>query len=161
MQDLETRLSEQDPDILRLWLRWMTCTNLLTSTLRARFKEEHQTTVPRFDLLIQLEPHQDGLGAQELARRLMVTPGNITVITDQLAQEGLVVRSTPPADRRSVHIQLTEKGREHLKAMTSSYQSWLSELFSGLSAEEHGVLLSLLARLKGSLLEGMESRNDT
>ena len=47
--------------------------------------------------MAQLERHPEGLKMGELSRRLMVTGGNVTGLTDQLGSEGLVEREPIPA----------------------------------------------------------------
>ncbi len=81
----------------------LTTTNLVQAELRKRLRNEFDTTLPRFDLMAQLERHPEGLKMSELSRRLMVTGGNVTGLTDQLEKEGLVVRDADPNDRRSYH----------------------------------------------------------
>jgi hypothetical protein len=46
-------------------------------------REQFDTTLPRFDLMAQLERAPDGLQMGELSRRMMVTGGNVTGITDR------------------------------------------------------------------------------
>ena len=74
-------------------------------------RERFAITLPRFDLLAQLERNPGGLKMGELSRRLMVTSGSITGLTDQLAAEGLVERTPIPADRRAFLVRLTAKGK--------------------------------------------------
>ena len=69
--------------------------------MRLRLRERFGTTLPRFDLMAQLERHPGGLKMNELSRLLMVTGGNVTAIVDQLEKEGQVERLDEPADRRS------------------------------------------------------------
>jgi DNA-binding MarR family transcriptional regulator len=45
----------------------------------------------------------------ELSRRMMVTGGNVTGITDQLVTEGLVERAVE-GDRRAYRVRLTARG---------------------------------------------------
>ena len=85
--DHETRLSSDDHMALRLWLRLLTCSNLIETTIRRRLQQEFDLTLPRFDLLAQLD-RVDGLKMSELSRRLMVTSGNVTGIADQLERDG-------------------------------------------------------------------------
>src|SRR6059058_919890 len=100
--DMEARAHSEHPDALRLWLRLLTCTQL---------RDGFETTLPRFDLMAQLERSAEGLKMNELSRRMMVTGGNITGITDQLVTEGLVERSEVDGDRRAYRVRLTAKGR--------------------------------------------------
>ncbi|MCX7784342.1 MAG: MarR family transcriptional regulator, partial [Meiothermus sp.] len=149
--DLETRLAEDHHQAIKLWLRLLTCTNLITAEIRSRLRENFDTTLPRFDLLAQLERHPEGLRMGELSRRMMVTTGNVTGITDQLEAEGLVRREVDPRDRRSFTVKLTPKGRQVFAEMARVHEGWVIELFSGLSATEKDNLYALLGKLKGYL----------
>ncbi len=65
---------------------------MIERSIRTRLSAASRTTLPRFDLMAQLERSPDGLRMGELSRRMMVTGGNVTGITDQLVAEGLVER---------------------------------------------------------------------
>ena len=70
---------------MKLWLRLLGLhQHTIEGEIRARLRSEFDTTLPRFDLMAQLERHPEGLKMGELSRRLMVTGGNVTGITDQL-----------------------------------------------------------------------------
>jgi hypothetical protein len=73
--DLEARAHSEHPEELRLWLRLLTCTQLVEKQVRAALREQFDTTLPRFDLMAQLERAPDGLRMNELSRRMMVTWG--------------------------------------------------------------------------------------
>ena len=98
-EDRESGSRADDHRALRLWLRLLTCTQLIEGQVRGRLRERFATTLPRFDLMSQLERHPQGLKMNELSRRMMVTGGNVTGIVDQLAAEGLVERQADAADR--------------------------------------------------------------
>ena len=51
----------EHPQELRLWLRLLTCTQLIEQTLRSRLRSQFETTLPRFDLMAQLERSPGGL----------------------------------------------------------------------------------------------------
>ncbi|MGH8723741.1 MAG: MarR family winged helix-turn-helix transcriptional regulator [Burkholderiales bacterium] len=137
-----------DHSALRIWLRLLTCTQLIEKRVRAGLREEFGTTLPRFDLMAQLERHPEGLKMNELSRLLMVTGGNVTAIVDQLEKEGLVERLDEPADRRAFCIRLTRAGDKSFAEMARAHEQWVVELLSGLSRREHDELLKLLAKLK-------------
>ena len=65
--DLETRVSDEHHQSLKLWLRLLACTNLLETEVRSRLRSEFDTTLPRFDLMAQLERHAGGLKMNELS----------------------------------------------------------------------------------------------
>ncbi|CAB3801801.1 hypothetical protein LMG28688_05445 [Paraburkholderia caffeinitolerans] len=141
---------------LRLWLRLLTTTNLVQTELRRRLRSEFDTTLPRFDLMAQLERHPEGLRMTELSRRLMVTGGNVTGITDQLEKEGLVVRDADPEDRRSIAVRLTPEGRAAFDRMAAAHEQWVVEMFGGLSLDEKSKMHERLGKLKQHLRDSLE-----
>jgi DNA-binding MarR family transcriptional regulator len=142
-----------DHSALRIWLRLLTCTQLIERRVRSGLREEFGTTLPRFDLMAQLERHRDGLKMNELSRLLMVTGGNITAIVDQLEKEGLVERLDDSADRRAWLIRLTAAGEKSFTEMARAHEQWVVELLAGLTRKEHDELLKLLAKLKQHAME--------
>src|SRR6202158_3076149 len=104
--DPESRVRDAHHDTLRLWLRLFTCSQLIERAIRVRLRREFNTTLPRFDLMAQLERNPDGLKMGELSKRLMVTGGNITGVTDLLEREGLVSRVNDAQDRRAFRVKL-------------------------------------------------------
>ncbi|MGH9699507.1 MAG: MarR family winged helix-turn-helix transcriptional regulator [Candidatus Acidiferrales bacterium] len=146
--DLETRATKNDHQALRLWLRLLSCTVRMENQVRGRLRVDFETTLPRFDLMAQLERYPEGLRMSELSKRLMVTGGNITGITDQLEQEGLVVRKLDLGDRRAITVKLTETGLQRFRQMAAHHEQWIIELLGGLTQEEKQTMLVLLRKLK-------------
>ncbi|HKX37294.1 MAG TPA: MarR family transcriptional regulator [Burkholderiales bacterium] len=152
-QDRETIARADDHRALRLWLRLLTCTQLIERRVRTGLREQFATTLPRFDLLAQLERHPEGLKMNELSRLLMVTGGNVTAIVDQLEKEGLVERLDEPDDRRAFRIRLTKAGEKSFADMARAHEDWVVELLAGLTRREHDELLRLLAKVKEHAVE--------
>ena len=146
--DRESIARSEDHHALRIWLRLLTCTQLIERQVRSRLREKFATTLPRFDLMAQLERQRDGLKMNELSRMLMVTGGNITAIVDQLEHEGLVERLDDAADRRAFRIRLTRTGERTFAEMARAHEEWVVELLAGLSRREQEDLLKLLAKVK-------------
>ena len=146
--DLEARAHSEHPEALRLWLRLLTCTQLVEKQVRTNLRERFDTTLPRFDLMAQLERSPEGLKMNELSRRMMVTGGNVTGITDQLVAEGLVERIEVAGDRRAYRVRLTPKGRRIFHDMAHQHESWIVEAFSNLSDKEISTLHKLLGKVK-------------
>lgn len=155
--DLESRVTDHDHQALKLWLRLLACSTRIEDQIRQRLRQDFGTTLPRFDLLAQLERHPQGLPMRELSQRLMVTGGNVTGITDQLEAEGLVLREPHPSDRRSFTVRLTPAGKRQFKRMAATHEGWVVELLSGWSAEQKTQVYDLLAGLK-THLNGQVSR---
>jgi DNA-binding MarR family transcriptional regulator len=156
MADRETIARSDDHRALRIWLRLMTCTQMIERVVRSRLRDRFGTTLPRFDLMSQLERHPEGLKMNELSRLLMVTGGNVTAIVDQLEKEGLVERLDEPADRRAFRIRLTRAGEKTFAEMAREHEEWVVDMLSGLSRREQDDLLRLLAKAKVHALEVAE-----
>src|SRR5580658_516641 len=124
LADLETRATKDDHQALRLWLRLLSCTVRVENCVRARLRQDFGTTLPRFDLMAQLERHPDGLRMSELSKRLMVSGGNITGVTDQLEGEGMVERSLDRRDRRAITVKLTASGLKCFRVMAAQHEQW-------------------------------------
>ena len=101
--------------------------------------------------MAQLERHPQGLRMGELSRRMMVTGGNITGITDQLEQEKLVVRVPDPRDGRAYSVKLTAAGRRAFTTMAQVHEGWIAELLQDVSGDDKTVLIELLSQMKHSL----------
>ena len=90
----------------------------------------------------------------ELARRQAVSLPTVSRMIDALVREGLVTRTTDPNDRRSVALEVTQRGRELMERGRArrilQLAAELERLASGdLTALEHAV----------AALERLESGN--
>lgn len=149
--DPESRISDDHHDSLRLWLRLLTCTLMIERGVRAGLRERFAITLPRFDLMAQLERHPQGLRMGELSRRLMVTGGNVTGLTNQLVDEGLVERHAIAGDRRAHAVRLTTKGKRAFDAMAGEHERWIIGMLAGVPAADRTHLYALLGALKANL----------
>jgi DNA-binding MarR family transcriptional regulator len=149
--DLETRATKDDHQALRLWLRLLSCTVRVENHVRRGLRQEFSTTLPRFDLMAQLERYPAGLRMSDLSKHLMVSGGNVTGITDQLESEGLVVRTSDRGDRRAITVKLTPAGLKRFREMAASHERWVVELLGGLSQEDKQAMLTTLGKLKSHL----------
>jgi DNA-binding MarR family transcriptional regulator len=136
---------------LRLWLRLLGCTHRLEQTLGQRLRRSFGTSLARFDYLAQLQHYPDGLRMKALSRRLMVTGGNVTGLTDQLLVEGYVTREVDPNDRRSNIVRITPLGQASFERMAVAHRQWVDTLLAGVAEADRQVLHRLLGGLSRSL----------
>ena len=149
--DHEFRAHADQHASLRLWLRLLSCTTRVEDKIRQKLRESFDITLPRFDLMAQLERHPDGLSMGELSRRMMVTGGNITTIVDQLEKEKLVLRVVGVNDRRSFTVKLTQAGKDAFTNMAIAHEAWVADLFESLSVSQQTELYTLLGAMKKNL----------
>lgn len=157
--DLASRLTQDHHQSLKLWLRMLSCTVRIENEIRSRLRTTFDITLPRFDLMAQLERHPDGLRMGELSKRMMVTGGNITGITDQLELERLVVRVPDPRDRRAYSVKLTPEGRRAFAQMAVVHEGWIADLLKDISPADKGQLIALLSQMKSHLNDADEPNN--
>lgn len=146
--DLETRARKGDHQALRLWLRLLSCTVQIENQIRLRLRREFHMTLPRFEVMAQLERSSGGLRMNEISQRLMVSGGNVTGITDQLERERLVARTPCPGDRRAFTVKLTDMGLRRFREMAAQHELWIIELLGGLSRGEKEAMMNELGKVK-------------
>lgn len=146
--DHESRARRDDHQALRLWLRILSCSNLIEQQVRRGLRREFHTTLPRFDFMAQLDRNPAGLKMGEISEMMMVTGGNVTGIADELEGAGLVARHAVRGDRRAFTVKLTKAGRRKFSEMARAHERWIVSLFAGLSKHEQSQLFEPLAKLK-------------
>jgi len=149
--DAETKVAERPhdhKDELRLWLRLFTCKEVVESEVRRRLRDNFNVTLPRFDLMAQLDRFPKGMTLGELSRRMMVSNGNVTGLVERLVEQGLIDRRPSPKDRRAQIVSLTAEGRRLFRAMARANGDWIGEIFADLSGNDIQALLRLLAKAK-------------
>jgi DNA-binding MarR family transcriptional regulator len=159
--DAETRAAERPADHkdeLRLWLRLLTCTTMIEGEIRTRLREKFDVTLPKFDLMAQLDKTPDGLTLGDLSRRMMVSNGNITGLVERLVDLGVVERVPHPTDRRAAFVRLTPMGRANFNEMAAEHAEWIAAFASDMSSQEIAMMLRLLAKMKSSVRSSIEER---
>ncbi len=117
---------------------------------RGQTLKEARLTPPQY-FVLSLLGEQDGRPFKELADALGCTPATVTGIVDTMEKKGLVARNPNPADRRSLLVKMTERGKALLKATPGLEKVFGSCCCEVLSADEARVLGRLLQKLSDSL----------
>ncbi len=156
----EARATSGDHLALKVWLRLLACSKQIETEVRKRLRSRFGITLARFDYLAQLYRYPDGLRMNVLSRYLMVTGGNVTGLTDELAKDGLVLREDDPTDRRSYRVSLTALGRQTFERIAAAHESWLVELLSGFGTIAQETLFEQLGRLRVQLAQSLSDANE-
>ena len=156
----EARAASGDHLALKVWLRLLACNTQIETEIRKRLRSRYGMTLPRFDYLAQLYRHPAGLRMNALSRYLMVTGGNVTGLTDELAKDGLVVREDDPSDRRSFRVNLTATGRRAFERIAAEHEAWVVELFAGVAVADQKILYEQLGQLRVQLAKNQAEAND-
>ena len=159
--DSETKAGETPEDHgdeLRLWLRLLTCTTLIEGEVRSRLRGRFDVTLPRFDLMAQLDRAPEGMTLSDVSKRMMVSNGNVTGLVERLVESGHVDRRTSDEDRRVQVIRLTKLGRIEFRRMAAEHEVWIADMFSDLAEKDVRDLMRLLAKTKASAQRSVQHR---
>ena len=119
--------------------------------MRRRLRASFDITLPRFDLMAQLDRAPKGMTLGELSQRMMVSNGNVTGLVDRLVEQQMIARRPSPTDRRSQIVSLTAEGRRCFRAMARTHADWIGEIFADLNTADIATLMRLLANTKVSV----------
>mgnify|MGYP001813691234 CR=1 FL=1 len=100
---------------------------------------------------IEVIGHHQDLMMRELADRLGITTGTLTVAVDRLEKVGMVMRKPHEHDRRSWLIVLTDQG----KSMYEQHNRYHEELTKEISHELSDQEIETITRLLGLIIERM------
>ena len=84
---------------------------------------------------------------KELAERLGITTGTLTVTVDKLEKKGLVARKPHQHDRRSWLISLTESGHRIFRQHDRFHLDFTKDISADLNTQDIETLSKLLSRV--------------
>jgi DNA-binding MarR family transcriptional regulator len=122
---------------------------LIMRTIRSEMRS-HRTpelTVPQFRALAFLRRHT-GASLSEAAEHMGLTLPSMSRIVDGLVVRQLVVRQTPPADRRRVSLALTASGHATLQLARKATQACLVEALMTLSEAQRVSIIEVMQMLR-------------
>jgi MarR family transcriptional regulator, 2-MHQ and catechol-resistance regulon repressor len=91
--------------------------------------------------------HGGPLCQRDLARKILKSTGNITMVIDNLEKRGLVLRERDSGDRRFITIHLSDAGRELIAAIFPKQVAAIVAEMSALTDEEQEELARLCRKL--------------
>jgi DNA-binding MarR family transcriptional regulator len=115
-------------------------------------------TLPEYRALVLLTEHGE-LAPFELADALEVTRPAVTRIIRRLSHRRLIKRRRDSDDRRQARLQLSQRGRSIVEAVTRERARRLRPAIRDLSDWEQGTLLDVLWRIHRSLEPGPKSHS--
>lgn len=82
-----------------------------------------------------------------VAKKLLVTVGSLTIAVDTLVNKGLVVRGSSENDRRKVILILTDKATEPLKVHSEFHDEMITKVISDMNLTDDSELINSLENL--------------
>ena len=83
----------------------------------------------------------------ELAAKMGITTGSLTVLVDRLERGGFVARKPHETDRRSIRVGLTPEGERLFVEHHKLHEQLTQEILCALSPEEAGPFAAMLAKI--------------
>lgn len=108
-----------------------------------RYSKESGLSMPQMSALFHLH-HGNGCGVTNIGEHLGVTNAAASQMIDRLVQNGLIVRTEDPNDRRVKQLKLTEKGTSLVQEGIQVRRRWIEDLTSALTHQEQEAIIAAL-----------------
>lgn len=96
---------------------------------------------------IEIVGHAGPIKMKDLAQKIGVTTGTLTVAVDRLEEKQLLVRQSCKTDRRAFLIELTESGRAYFKQHHNFHIQMTQEIVADLTDEEQQIFGIILEKM--------------
>ena len=134
---------------LRAWIQLLKTAKRIESEIGSHFANRHGTSLPRFDVLANLERSPDhATGTSQLSKMLLASRGNITRLLDRMENDRLIRRASSPSDKRVSEVRMTDAGERLFARLAPDHEGWAQDIFAALSEAELTELLALLGKLQ-------------
>lgn len=137
--------SSRERRALAAYINLLRATNTVSSQAMKQL-DSHGVTPSQFAVLEALH-HIGPMCLSELARKILRTSGNLTMVVDNLEKSGMVKRVQSASDRRFVSVEITDKGRKLVSGIFPEHAAEVTRLMSRLTAEEQDSLRELCRKL--------------
>lgn len=130
---------------LNLIIKLVRCSDSINHRLEQPLQQSGLTT-SQFGVLEALW-HLGPLCLSDLARKLLKTGGNLTLVVRNLERDGMVRRRQANDDRRYFRIELTAKGKKLVQAVFAQHLQRVVRITGVLQPAEQEELARLCKRL--------------
>jgi len=137
--------NEREIRALNAWIKMQRASNFLQSWV-GKSLENSGITLTQFGTL-EILYHLGPLCQKTIGEKLLCSPGNISLVINNLEKNGLVERTKNPSDRRFYQIRLTSQGTRTIRKLLVSHVKRIVDAFSVLSSEEQELFSTFCFRL--------------
>lgn len=143
---------------LDAWMSVVRTQSLMLDHLERELIRETGLTLPRFDVLAQLDRAGGRLRFGKLADAILLSRGGLSRLVDRMARDGLITREGDPSDARGWFAVITPHGRELLARARKGHNAEVRRLFAEqIDDSEAAVLTETLRRVRLALPGGAEA----
>jgi len=108
-------------------------------------------SIGKFAVLMVLHGSNRSLTAMEIAKRTGTRPNNITILIRALKKQGLITVDKSNADRRFVHVALTDEGYDVMNEAMPDAREFIAKAMTSFDKDDIAVLENLITRLRENL----------
>ena len=108
--------------------------------------KEHGLTLPQF-MALEFLYHKGEVNVGELIEKTHSTPGTMTVVIDNLAKDGFIIKERDKNDKRSFVLKITDRGTELMSRFFPIHMCNIGERFKVLDENEKKQMIELCKKL--------------
>ena len=109
-------------------------------------QEKYKITIPQ--LICLWEIYKKGpIPLGELTKNVFLNKSTVTGIVDRLERRGLVRRTRISNDRRQIHVEITDEGRNFLDSAPTPLQDKFSTRFKALDEDDRKQIMQAIDRI--------------
>jgi len=139
--------TDKEKAALNAFINFMRASLSLNSRLHKYYKG-YGLTDSQFGVLSTLHFNKTGsMNQKEIAEKLLVSAGNMTMVIDNLEKRKLITRTRDKSDRRKMNIGLTTSGRELIQNIFPKHVNAIVKELSCLGIKEQEQLRTLCRKL--------------
>ena len=137
-------VSASEKEAMQLYIKIMRMAGATTTRIHQDLPESFTLTqIAVLDALYHLGP----LCQKDLAKKLLTTSGNLTLVISNLSRKGWVLKTRHGKDRRFATITLTEEGAKVFSDFMPNHARRIAETFEELTEEEKALFQSTFRKL--------------
>ncbi|HEY5032348.1 MAG TPA: MarR family transcriptional regulator [Actinomycetes bacterium] len=137
------------------WLALVRTQARLWDMVDAQMRRDSGLTMPRYDVLMQLDGAGGRLGLGELASMIVLSPSGLSKLLDRMEAAGLLRREPDPRDARSTFARITRHGRTVVRKARRAHHASLKQAFGdALDDRDLDDLVRVMGRLDAGGLDG-------
>ncbi|HUX19687.1 MAG TPA: MarR family transcriptional regulator [Spirochaetia bacterium] len=123
-----------------------------------RYARSNGLSMSQISTLFRLHGHGHHKGVSDIGDHLGVTSAAASQLLDRLVQNGLIVRSEDPEDRRAKRVTLTGKGSKIIEDGMKGRQRWFASMADAMTEDERAAVFAgmkiLIGKIKESVPDG-------
>jgi len=138
------------PSAPETWLRIVQVHDRITRRVDSALHRQHGLSLTGFEVLRRISESPDQRASMgDLAEAVGLSRPGITSTVNRLVDDGLVTRERHGADRRLLHANLTDAGRERVRAAGGTHDDLVAHLLT-LLGDDAPLVTDALARVSAA-----------